>query len=65
MREITVRISDRVFLDLQNSLALSSLAETGGGVVHAMAKKIVHSLLGEEKEVDIMYKSEGIKGEDE
>jgi hypothetical protein len=57
-KKIGVKISEKVFRDVKNTLITKGMADNIGGITDQVLVKIIKSMTDKEKEVQIEYKTE-------
>tara|TARA_R110002020_G_scaffold3805_6_gene16862 strand:+ start:212 stop:412 length:201 start_codon:yes stop_codon:yes gene_type:complete len=57
-KKIELKISNKVFRDVQNSLIARGLADNTDGITDQVLIKIIRHMTDKEKEVQIEYKKE-------
>jgi|TARA_R100000458_G_C8073580_1_gene111321 hypothetical protein len=57
-KKIGVKISEKVFRDVKNTLITKGMADNIGGITDQVLVKIIKSMTDKEKEVEIKYKTE-------
>jgi len=57
-KHIKLKISHKVFRDVQNSLIARGMADNTSGITDQVLIKIIKNITDEEKEVQIEYKKE-------
>ena len=57
-KKIGVKISEKVFRDVKNTLITKGMADNINGIVDQVLVKIIKSMTDKEKEVEIKYKTE-------
>ena len=57
-KKIGVKISEKVFRDIKNTLITKGMADNIGGITDQVLVKIIKSMTDKEKEVQIEYKTE-------
>ena len=57
-KKIGVKISEKVFRDVRNTLITKGMADNIGGITDQVLVKIIKSMTDKEKEVQIEYKTE-------
>ena len=57
-KKIGVKISEKVFRDVKNTLITKGMADNIGGITDKVLVKIIKSMTEKEKEVQIEYKTE-------
>lgn len=57
-KKIGVKISEKVFRDVKNTLITKGMADNIGGITDQVLVKIIKSMTDKEKEVQIKYKTE-------
>ena len=57
-KKIEVKISEKVFRDVKNTLITKGMADNINGIADQVLVKIIKSMTDKEKEVEIKYKTE-------
>jgi hypothetical protein len=57
-KKIGVKISEKVFRDVKNTLITKGMADNINGISDQVLVKIIKSMTDKEKEVEIKYKTE-------
>ena len=57
-KKIGVKISEKVFRDVKNTLITKGMADNINGIADQVLVKIIKSMTDKEKEVQIEYKTE-------
>jgi hypothetical protein len=57
-KKIGVKISEKVFRDVKNTLITKGMADNINGIADQVLVKIIKSMTDKEKEVEIKYKTE-------
>ncbi len=57
-KKIEVKISEKVFRDVKNTLITKGMADNINGITDQVLVKIIKSMTDKEKEVNIEYKTE-------
>ena len=57
-KKIGLKISEKVFRDVKNTLITKGMADNIGGITDQILVKIIKSMTDKEKEVQIKYKTE-------
>ena len=57
-KKIVVKISEKVFRDVKNTLITKGMADNINGIADQVLVKIIKSMTDKEKEVEIKYKTE-------
>ena len=57
-KKIGLKISEKVFRDVKNTLITKGMADNIGGITDQVLVKIIKSMTDKEKEVEIKYKTE-------
>ena len=57
-KKIGLKISEKVFRDVKNTLITKGMADNMGGITDQVLVKIIKSMTDKEKEVEIKYKTE-------
>ena len=57
-KKIEVKISEKVFRDVRNTLITKGMADNINGIADQVLVKIIKSMTDKEKEVEIKYKTE-------
>ena len=57
-KKIGVKISEKVFRDVKNTLITKGMADNINGIADQILVKIIKSMTDKEKEVEIKYKTE-------
>jgi len=57
-KKIKIKISEKVFRDVRNTLITKGMADNIGGIADQVLVKIIKSMTDKEKEVEIKYKTE-------
>ena len=57
-KKIRVKISEKVFRDVKNTLITKGMADNINGITDQVLVKIIKSMTDKEKEVQIEYKTE-------
>ena len=57
-KKIRVKISEKVFRDVKNTLITKGMADNINGITDQVLVKIIKSMTDKEKEVQIKYKTE-------
>ena len=57
-KKIRLKISEKVFRDVKNTLITKGMADNIGGITDQVLVKIIKSMTDKEKEVEIKYKTE-------
>jgi hypothetical protein len=57
-KKIGLKISEKVFRDVKNTLITKGMADNINGISDQVLVKIIKSMTGKEKEVEIKYKTE-------
>ena len=57
-KHIKLKISEKVFRDVKNTLITKGMADNIGGITDQVLVKIIKSMTDKEKEVQIEYKTE-------
>lgn len=57
-KKIGLKISEKVFRDVKNTLITKGMADNIGGIADQVLVKIIKSMTDKEKEVEIKYKTE-------
>ena len=57
-KKIGVKISEKVFKDVKNTLITKGMADNINGIADQVLVKIIKSMTDKEKEVEIKYKTE-------
>ena len=57
-KHIKLKISEKVFRDVKNTLITKGMADNIGGITDQVLVKIIKSMTDKEKEVEIKYKTE-------
>jgi len=57
-KKIKIKISEKVFRDVRNTLITKGMADNIGGITDQVLVKIIKSMTDKEKEVEIKYKTE-------
>jgi len=57
-KKIGVKISEKVFRDIKNTLITKGMADNINGIADQVLVKIIKSMTDKEKEVEIKYKTE-------
>ena len=57
-KSIELKISEKVFRDVKNTLITKGMADNIGGITDQVLVKIIKSMTDKEKEVEIKYKTE-------
>ena len=58
MKEILLKIDDKVFKDLQNTMGIRDMMGNAYGLVDGLVSKIITSVENEEKELELIYKKD-------
>jgi len=57
-KSIKIKISEKVFRDVKNTLITRGMADNINGIADQVLVKIIKSMTDKEKEVEIKYKTE-------
>jgi len=57
-KKIGLKISEKVFRDVKNTLITKGMADNINGITDQVLVKIIKSMTDKEKEVEIKYKTE-------
>jgi hypothetical protein len=57
-KKIGVKISEKVFRDIKNTLITKGMADNINGIADQVLVKIIKSMTDKEKEVEVKYKTE-------
>ena len=57
-KKIGLKISEKVFRDVRNTLITKGMADNIGGITDQVLVKIIKSMTDKEKEVEVKYKTE-------
>ena len=57
-KSIKIKISEKVFRDVKNTLITKGMADNINGIADQVLVKIIKSMTDKEKEVEIKYKTE-------
>jgi hypothetical protein len=57
-KKIGVKISEKVFRDVKNTLITKGMADNINGIADQVLVKIIKSMTDKEKEVEVKYKTE-------